>query len=317
MDENKNNGTPLPDISGVFSIDENKISGGIIEKENNDPGKRYSPVLLKEEDAKEFSPDYEKRLQKRLKRKHKEERKKKIKRYFIAAVACIVLLAAVIGGIAFYVEYKARPFATTGETSQGDIIITYEAEAMLINSTSLTGKVSQQAVFCENEYDIHSLKEGQSCVIRLGTSEYFGAVSGIGSMRADEDLFMQLAELIPDDTYSAAQNYIVTVDIDDTVLIEDESTVSVEITTGAAEDAVTVPTCAVFRDENGSYVWTFRSLSKKIYKNYIVTGIGDDKQTEVLSGVKAKATVITAIDREQELLTDGMKVKVKTEKNGN
>lgn len=71
-------------------------------------------------------------------------------------------------------------------------------------------------------------------------------------------------------------------------------TVNVEITSETVKEAVTVPTDAVFKNDDGSYFVMLAGTDQKAHKEPVELGVKNTDRTQVVSGVKEGDSVITS-----------------------
>ncbi len=141
-----------------------------------------------------------------------------------------------------------------------------------------------------NKYDIVDIEEGQKATVNIKNKDYSGKVSRI-ERKTSKDAVGVGVEVTLDEP-------------DDNIILGLEC--KVKVTSADKENALKVPADAVLSDENGDY--TFILSEDKAVKTYVETGIRNEFEVEIVSGINENDTVIWNMDED---ITDGMSVKVK------
>ena len=313
--ENRNN--DLPDISGVFQIDESKIPTRVIEKpaaprpaaaQGDAPS-----ILLQKQSPKEERKSYEKmspEAARRTKKRQKDQRQKLFRqRLILAGIALVLLLVAVLGIRALILKNR-RPTVETVPVVTGALSSHYDTDAVILSEESADGERRIYAVFVDNDSDLHGISAAQDVKVRMeGDLTATGVISEIRKEESGSELVARLLTLTPDASFSTATNYVVMVWIKDSDSAIENSQVKLEITTNKAEDAKLVPLSAVRYDDSGSaYLWAYKSFGKKLVKVPVSLGLTSDGMA-VVSNVATGTQVVYAASVDVSVLGEGMKVR--------
>ncbi|MCX6800276.1 MAG: efflux RND transporter periplasmic adaptor subunit, partial [Candidatus Falkowbacteria bacterium] len=164
-----------------------------------------------------------------------------------------------------------------------------------VNSILTLGTQKKLATITLNEIDIVKIKSGQKSTIT------FSAIDGLsltGEVAEVDNLGVVSQSVV---TYTVK----IVFDTDDE-RIKPQMSVSASIITNQSLDALVVPNSAIKQDNSGkSYVETLSApepiassnqVTSKIApdKKYVQTGLADDSQTEVVSGLNEGDQIITA-----------------------
>ena len=311
--DDKNINEALPDISGVFTIDENNIPSDVIKPDENKPkrNKDYSPILLSDPGQQKLDRKEQKKLKAQKKAEKRAEKRKRIKKRVILCLVCIAVVAAAVFGIKTAVDISRRPIGEIVRSRTGSISSHYDTEALLTSSVTGEGQVKTVAVFSENDYDIYSISKGLTAEITLeGGTAANGRVISIEREASDSPVMEKIREAFPDGEYSAGVNYVITVQTDLDSGAGSDSAVALRIITATADSAVIVPSTAVHKDGARFYVWTYKPFSKTAEKQEVSVGIEADGFCEISRGLKNDVRVVSAFSCEDDVLKDVMKIKV-------
>lgn len=318
MDDMKKDGN-LPDISGVFNIDENSIPNVIIARDSDraEHHRDYEPILLSDPAGQKK----EKKERKKLKRLKKEEqlaqKRKKLKQRAIICLVFAAVVAAAVFGIKTAVDCSRRPLGTITTSCTGSVAAHYDTKAVLTTDVSESGKVRTVAVFSENDYDVYSVSTGLSAVITVeeGVTAQ-GTVTSIERETSDSPVMEKIREAFPDGEYSAGINYVITVETDLDANIQDGIIADVSITTAVSDNTVTVPSTAVHKSDARAYVWIYKPFSHTAQRREVSVGISADGISEITKGLKADERIVAVFSCEDSELGEKLKIKVnKNEQN--
>ena len=303
---------PLPDISGVFNIDESKIPKTIIDKPKETQPKKPTESILLPSENKPDAKKQEKAQRAVVKTKKKEAKRKALRsRLILAGVALLAVLALVLVIRAAVLDRK-KPVVSLGEVISETITAHYDADGSVLNQPTDEHAASYYAVFVENDYDKYGLQKGQRASVRLNEEvTVSGVVADIRKEGSDSDVISWLISVFSGASYSTASNYTVFIALDESSYIEENVPVHVTVTTGIAEDVLTVPSGAVHKDAEGkSYVWLYKSFGKKLKLQEVTVGLEADGRVEIRSGLSAGNLVVAGVLGENTELGNNVKVKV-------
>ena len=179
-----------------------------------------------------------------------------------------------------------------------------ESESMEINAMAsqssqlcvITGDGAKKLVFSVTDRLLPALSVGDAIRVEKQGAEYEGTVTSIASM-----------------VDAATGLYPVEAVVTDNGAIPSGASVKVYFVSERTEDALLVPTDAVYYDGGKTYVYTFSSISQEelaqteggstftvmegnqagtVHKIEVETGLSDGENTEILSGLEADAPVI-------------------------
>ena len=146
--------------------------------------------------------------------------------------------------------------------------------------------------FNVNKYDIDSISEGQDATVNIRSKSYTGKVSRIDRMTGRGG--------------SDASNVGVEVKLDEP---DSDIILGLEakafISTASLSGVLTVPTDALWEDEEGTFVFIARD--NKAVKMPVEIGTRNDDNVEVISGLGEGDT---AIWNDTQELTDGMTIRI-------
>jgi len=154
----------LPDISGVFDIDESKIPSNIIEKQpvEKKKGESSRSILLNNDvDRKKLEKTEKKKQKDRKKQRKKKEMKKKL---ILAALALAVILALALVIRAAILNGK-KPVVNLQAVTRETLTAHYDAQASILSQDNDDYTLSFYAVFVENDYDVYGIQKGQRAVV--------------------------------------------------------------------------------------------------------------------------------------------------------
>lgn len=323
-DKNKENKTnpELPDISGIFDIDEKKIPDRIIKKDPDTDKKIDNPILTSDE-ARKVLPKEDRKILKKEDRERKKIRfNKKIKKNLIiaAAVAAVILIIAIIAGAGL--KEPELPEITVAVPSIEPMASYYEVEtgkAFTVNDYQ--GKL---IAFFDNKYDTHMLKEGLSAMVTSADGKQVnGKIIRISGQETDSAIIRNYYEKI-EGKKASTKTYVVYIKPDDQSLFRTDGEIakSVVITTEYIENALSVPAAAIIT-ENGAddtklndayYVLIYSETDSTVSRLPVTIGIEEDGKIQITSGLEPTAKIVTG--RSEELydlddFDDGDKVRVK------
>ena len=313
--EKEQNNSSLPDISGVFDIDDSNIPADILAGASSAPERPrdYEPILLTDP----VQEKLKKKELKKLKTQRKEEkkakkRKKRRKRALLILLAAAFAAAAALG-IKFAVDYSRRPVCETVRSYTSSISGHYDTKALLTSDVSRTGELITAALFSENDYDIYSVTKGLPAKITVDESNFAdGTVTDIRQETSDSPVMDKIRSAFPDGEYSSGINYVITVQTDMTVPGQEDMIADISVITAQADNAVIVPTSAVHKLGTGFYVWIFKPFTKTAVKQEVSVGIESDGFSEITKGLKTDTAVVSVFGCPEEELTDTMKIKLKS-----
>lgn len=302
---------PLPDISGVFNIDESKIPKTIIDKpKETGSAKKTGGILLPDEKPAE-TKKREKQQRAEVKTKKKEAKRKAMRsRILLAGAALVVVLALALAIRAAVLDHK-KPTVALTQVSRETLTAHYDADGSILMQATDEYTASYYAVFVENDYDVYGLQKGQRANVQLNDEvAVSGVVSDIRKEESDSAVISWLISVFSDGSYSTASNYTVFIALDESSYIEENAPVHVTVTTGIAENVLTVPSEAIYKEDAQHYVWVYKSWGKKLLRKDVSVGLETDGRIEIRSGLSEDDFVVTDVLGDNTELYD--KVKVKT-----
>ncbi len=309
MDKKTFDKNDYPDISGIFDIDENSLPKELIVKEKQKRKHYGKPILISEDKEKQFQKEREKQLKAQQKKQIKKEKtKKKVKKICVAVLIGVIIVFSAAASIKGFFDTKNAPEVNLETVRTGEISVSHISEALMLLSDS----GSLYAAFVDNDFDLHSLKSGQNAIITSADSRTFsGQISAIRTEEIGSNITLRIQAMLPNGIYSSASNYVVYVSPSQSITgINENDTVTVETVTDYASDALIIPSQAVFSDEIGEFVWQYSSLSHKIKKVYVTTGVNNGTDVQITDGLKKNASVIYSANGETLTLSEKQKVKV-------
>lgn len=305
------NKNEYPDISGIFDIDESSLPKELIEKEaeNNRKSRNRQSILISQDKEKQFEKETEKKKKAELKRlRKKDEQRKKIKRTGTLVLTGVLVVLVAVFSLKGFISAKRAPVVNLCTAETGEISVSYMAKALMLLSD--TG--SLYAAFVDNDFDLHSIVTGQSAIITSADERSFtGQIQAIRSQEPGSEITARIQAMLPNGIYSSASNYVIYVSPSQSITgINENDTVSVEVISDYATNALLIPAEALFSDDNGDFVWQYSSFSHKVKKVYVSTGIKNGSYTQVTEGLKKNASVVYPADSENITLSDRQLVKV-------
>lgn len=314
MAENKNNG--LPDISGIFHIDDSKIPSKVIEKsvEKKGTGGNQQSILLRSQSPKEEKKAYEEmspEAYRRKKSRKKQAQKKLFRQRLILFGIVLILLVAAVLGIRGLILNRNKPTVTTVTVTTDNLTAHFDTQAVIITEEAENAAPRTYAVFLDNDIDLHPLQKGQRAQITLDEDTVVsGTLTEIRREESGSELISRLMPLMPEQSFSTAVNYVVTVILEDTDNAVEGSTVSMVITTAVAENAKVVPTVTVRYDSDGTpYLFGYKSFGKKLVKIPVTLGLEADGMVVLTGGIADGTSVVYTASVDFSELKDGLKVK--------
>ncbi len=302
---------PLPDISGVFNIDESRIPKTIIDKPRETVSARTTGGILLPDEKPAETKKREKQQRAEAKTKKKEAKRKVMRsRMILAGVALVVILALVLAIRAAVLDHK-KPTVTLTQVARETLTSHYDADGSILMQATDEYTASYYAVFVENDYDVYGLQKGQRANVQLNDEvAVSGVVSDIRKEESDSAIISWLISVFSGASYSTASNYTVFIALDESSYIEENAPVHVTVTTGIAENVLCVPSGAVYKEDGQHYVWVYKSWGKKLQRQDVSVGLETDGKTEIRSGLSEDDFVVTDVLGDNTELYD--KVKVKT-----
>ena len=309
MDKKAFDKNEYPDISGIFDIDESTLPKELIEKEEEKKRRGSKPILISADKEKQFEKEREKQkraVQRQLRKKN--EKRKKIRKISTAVLIGIAIIFVAALSLKSFIAAKRAPEVTLCTIETGEISVSYMTNALMLLSD--TG--SLYAAFVDNDFDLHSVENGQTAIITSADERTFiGQIQAIRSEEPGSEITARIQAMLPNGIYSSASNYVVYVAPSKSITgINENDTVTVEAVIDYAADAMLIPAEALFADDNGEYVWQYSSFSHKIEKAYVTSGIKNSLHVQITDGLKKNATLVYPNPDEDVVLTDNQKVKI-------
>ncbi len=311
MEENKNSSS-LPDISGVFHIDEKNIPTEMIAPDEESRTRTHEPIMLSDPVQEKLNKAELKKRKAQKKAEKRAEKRKKAKKRFILVLVFLFVVAAAVFGIKFAVENSRRPTGEIFRSYTGSISEHYDTKALLTTAVVGKGSVKTVAVFSENNYDIYSISKGLSAEITLSDGSTIGGrITDVSKENSDSPMIEKLKTVFPDGEYSAGVNYLITAETDTDKSLTEDTVADIRVITSIADGTVLVPSTAVHKDGAKYYVWTYKPLTKTAEKQEVSVGIEADGVSEITKGLKTDVRVVSTFDCEDDQLSESMKIKVK------
>lgn len=141
-----------------------------------------------------------------------------------------------------------------------------------------------------NKYDIVNIEEGQSATVTIRNKGYEGKVTRVSRMADEKQSGGISVEVTPDSP-------------DGDIILGIET--KARIRTADLPETLVVPLAALWEDENGTFLFVYRD--GKAVKMEVETGVRNENQVEILSGVTAGDVVVWSDTSE---ITDGMNVSI-------
>ena len=315
MDDDKNKNS-LPDISGIFDVDDSRIPEHLINrpdltsKRERDSGEG---VLL---ENRQPTKAEQLKKQQRVRRRGNAAKKRRLHRKRINTA--LIVLAAVIVlalGIKAAVANSKKPTVEIYTVTVGAVQQLYDSPGSVVTAAAAGSPILTYAVIPENSYDLMNIAVGNKAMIKSSAGVQFEAkVAAIENESADTELTSELKEALPEKEFSASANILIYVKPDAPMNAADGEKVSVSIITDECTDTPFVPDECIITDKDGSYVWAVNRFTKVLSKKYITTALSAGGNTAVLGGLKKNERVVskTVSDPAQFPLTEGKKVKITT-----
>lgn len=299
---------PSPDkdmnFADIFNIDENSIPGTIIEKDPDGP-KITEPVLTSDEAQRFLPKEARKALEKEKKAEKKQQKKHKRRSRMIMILSAAVLILVTAGIVNLVITDAKTPTISVEKPIIQTVSRYYTGTAV-----SITINNTVSAVFIDNDYDVHFIEKGQT--VEMTTSENTvieGTVTDIKEESADSE-FLKKYYTVLTGTLPSTPVYAVCVTPTVPSELSDEGiTLSAKVITKSSEDALTVPSTAVFINGNQYYVWVYNTFKKTLSKQDVSIGISVDGTTEITKGLEKSDKVAITFSCLQEKLYDGIRVK--------
>ena len=305
MSENKIN-HELPDISGLFDIDDSSIPSEIIDKVPTS-APITSPILTSDEAMKRLPKEERKEIERdnksRKRRAAAKSRKNTMKKVAIILIAIMLGISI----IDFTIDRAKMPSVTVDSPVIQTLTRYYEATAVAI---SKQGK--SYAALVDNDYDLHFITIGQPVEVTLqdGT-KISGSVAEIKEEKPEDELISKNFSVLTG-TLPSTSVYAIYIALDENSAdIISGSVLTAKIITKTAENAVTVPESAVIKDNEGCYVWAYSSFKKCLKRVDVTVGITVDGITEITSGLEKSDKIAVAFSCLPEQLYVDIKVKTK------
>ncbi len=306
----------LPDISGVFNIDDSRVPTKILAKPETNKPAQESILLPREPKKEEKRRPQENVQQKKAEKARRKNVKRRVmrQRLVLGALAVIVIaaLALLVRGA---ILNSKKPVVQVTEVTRGTITSTYEAEGSVLSEVSENALPKLYVVFVENDYDVYGLQKGQRAEIHVTEeTSVTGVVADIRKEESDSGIISRLISIFSGATYSTAANYAVIISPDDETALEENFPVRVTVTTGVAEDVLTVPSGAVNKDnEQQHYVWVYKSMGKKLKRQDVSVGLSANGVTEIKRGLSEGDFVVSDVLGDNIELYNNVKVKLSTD----
>ncbi|MBR3768727.1 MAG: hypothetical protein IKL10_10900 [Clostridia bacterium] len=296
----KNNQNDYPDISGVFDIDESTIPDKMIAKDP-DTAKITEPILTSDAAQRFLPKDAKKALEKEKKANKKRENKNKRRTRLIIILSAILALFLTVSIINFVIEDSKIP-TISAEKPVTETISRYHTDTAV--------SVKQGAVFIDNDYDVHFIEKGQK--VELSSPEnmtFTGTVSDIKEEAPDSALITKHYPILTGSLPSTPV-YAVYITFDNSDSFTEEGTeISAKVLTKTSENALTVPSSAVFINGNQHFVWIYSPFKKTLSKQDVNIGISSDGRTEITNGIKKSDRIAVTFSCSPEVLHEGIRVK--------
>lgn len=321
----------LPDISGIFDIDEKKIPDKIIKKDPEDDKKIENPILTSDEARKSLPKEDRKILKKEDKEKNRERIKikitKKLKKNIAigAAVIAVILAIVLITGSQGNDTRLQEVFVSAPTVESVSAYYTLDENKAFTTNDHL-GKL---VAFFDNKYDTHGLKEGLTASITTASGKTIqGTIVRISQLKVTDPLVTNYYEQA-EGKKATTDQYAVYIQPDTSKDLKKyfddgfgEIIPSVVVTTQTVENALTVPTAALIVRDSGTEEVTVKNYFVLVYSEKkgtvkrvpVTVGIEEGDITQITSGLEADAKIVTACADELYDVgdfDDGTKVKVK------
>ncbi len=306
---------PLPDISGVFDIDESKIPKTIIDKPREKVGARPGQSILLPSETPPAPKKREKQPGTRAAGGRKKPKNTALRsRLILVGLAALAVLVLALVIRAAVLDHK-KPTVAIAQVTRETLTSHYDADGSILGQATDEYNMTYYAVFVENDYDVYGLQKGQRAAVQLNEEvSVSGVVSDIRKEESDSDVISWLISVFSGASYSTASNYTVFIALDESSYIEENAPVHVTVTTGIAENVLTVASRAVLKDKDGQhYVWVYKSFGKKVKRQDVSVGLEAEGKAEIRSGLSEDDFVVTDVIGENAVLDNNVKVKLSAE----
>ena len=306
-----NDNRSYPDISGVFNIDDSKIPTKIIEKPQEKKTAAPTESILLRSETRAQTAQEEKRRKTEVKVKKKAAKRKVFRQRMVLAGAVLVVLLALVLLIRGAVLEKRKPVVALTPVTRADVTAHYDTEGSVLSQQTDALNRVLYAVFVENDYDVYGLQKGQRATVTMGEDvTVTGVVEDIRKEESGSDIISRLIAVFSGAGFSTASNYTVFISLDESSLLEENATVRISVTTGIAENVLTVPAAAVFKEDGQHYVWVYKSFGKKLKRQDVSIGLEADGVVEIKKGLSEEDTVVKDVVSENKELYNNVKVRL-------
>ena len=293
-----------PDISAIFDIDDSSLPDQPAEKAAMP---RKGERILTSPDGIKHLPKAEQKKMKaeaRKARRAKAMKKAKTRAIVILSVLLVALIAALV--IWLKIADDKKPIVAVTPAVVETLKKTYSDKGVI------TTQGGVNAILIDNDYDVHAIAKKQNAsLITQDGATLTGTVSEIRETRPSEAEFAWLTSALTG-SVPEVPVYTVCVAADDPEgVLKEGDTVSVQIVTDTAENAIAIPATSVFMDGPQPYVWIYHTFTKKLTRQDIAVGLTTEEKTEVLRGLKKGVKVVSGSSVPSGELYDGIRVKTK------
>ena len=304
--DTNNAGDVLPDISGIFNINDEQASGRTVEKSTETPH-RSERILTAEEGVKHLPKPERKKMKKAARKERRAAAFKKAKTRAIIILSAVLVALIAAGVIWLRIAEKKKPAVSVAKVTVETVERAYTDAAVIVSD----GK-GVFAVMIDNDYDVHYLTKNLTAQLETASGEILsGKVTEIREEKPGTDSFSFLtAALLGAEPEVPVYTVRIAPEATELPLTAGEK-VTARVITETAENALAVPTSAVLMDGAQPYVWVFHSFTKKLTRQDIAVGISSDDKTEVLRGLKKGVSVVSGSSAAPSELYDGVRVKMK------
>ena len=180
-----------------------------------------------------------------------------------------------------YWEDAYKPIAVIAPINGTVIVRSIEPGQAVLTTTAILVLSDRLIVKADvDETDIGRVKEGQRVTISLDAYPDVNVSGRVDLIEYESttvnNVTMYKVNIIPDKVPEVFRSGM---------------TANVNIIEKAKEDILLIPTDAIVSDKGKSYVWIATKDSKEPEKKLIATGISDDQNTEVISGINADTRI--------------------------
>lgn len=296
----------LPDITGIFDIDESKIPKKPI-KPDKDQSEIESPILTAYDDIHSLPEEEQKKIKKENKKKEKEKKLSRAKTRLILILIAIIALLLIIAAVRFFVIDYKKPEVTYIKPEIGTIEQYYRS----VDAVTFSDGNGFEVMFADNEYDIHSIEEGLTAEITIDSNVIPGTVKTIQEEAPDSDIIEKFYKILTKKKPETSVYTVIVTPEQNEIITEEGKKVTVKIITKKADRAVIVPDDAIMTADNQTYVWLYDPAGEVTKRRDIKTGINADGKREVTKGLTEDDLVVTEYSCKKDEIYDGMKVRVK------